>query len=83
MSDPRIAGVECPTRESRALLTDDEFWPYVLQGVQPESEPTEPDFDESTTSQNEPCTECGEVGACGTDMEGRPMVHIQENGEQE
>jgi len=82
---PRIAGVECPTRDLRAALTDDEFWQDVADAQHPlgiwNPEPT--DLDETATFQNEPCSECGEHGACATDAEGRALIHIQTNGEDE
>ena len=85
MTNPRIDGVECPSRLSRELLTDEEFWPYVLQGILPYAEPDEPDIDDrdNTSNQDTACTECGEHGACATDSEGRALIHIQTNGDDE
>jgi len=81
---PRVAGIECPTRDLRAALTDDEFWQDVADARHPlgiwEAEPTDLD---AVTFQNDPCSECGEHGECAYDAEGRPMVHIQTNGEDE
>ncbi|MDJ0337451.1 hypothetical protein [Cryobacterium sp. PH31-O1] len=85
MSTPHIIGVECPTRDRRARLTDDEFWQDVANGLEPEGyvdEPGQIDLD-STTYQDTPCSECGEHGACATDSEGRALIHIQTNGEDE
>lgn len=42
---------------------------------EPEHIEPEPDFDEVTFSDLEPCPVCGEHGACGYDADGRPMVH--------
>lgn len=79
-----IVGVECPTADVRVSLTDEEFWTFVLQGVQPGDEPDEPDFDDDqTTNQNGPCPECGEHGACAYDAEGRALVHTTTNGDEE
>lgn len=41
----------------------------------PELGPPEPDFDEVTFSDLEPCPTCGEHGPCGYDAEGLPMIH--------
>jgi len=35
----------------------------------------EPEYDSDEFGDNLPCAECGEVGACGYDAEGRPMIH--------
>lgn len=85
MTDPHIVGVECPTRYIRADLSDEDFWPLVLQGIQPGDEPDEPDFDDldGTTNQDTPRSECGERGACATDSEGRALIHIQTTGDDE
>lgn len=71
-------GAGCPEAATRAALTDEEFWPYVLLGVRPGDEPDEPDVDPDapTSFQNDPCPECGERGACAYDAEGRALTHI-------
>lgn len=35
----------------------------------------EPEYDPSEFGDNAPCAECGEVGACAYDSEGRAMIH--------
>lgn len=48
-------------------------------------EPDGPDSDdygpgEVPLSSLDPCSECGEMGACAWDSEGRPMVHVPSEG---
>ena len=71
--------VPCSVREERAAMTDSE-WEASVFGT---AEPVEIDFiveDETTAS---PCTECGEVGPCATDAEGRGLFHKQRDDEDE
>jgi hypothetical protein len=70
----------CPEADERAALPDGEFWDRVLD-QQPPDEPDGPDLDQ-TTNQMTPCTECGELGACGYDAEGRAMFHRQHDDEE-
>lgn len=82
MIDPAATPL-CPEGRGRSLMSDDDFWAHVLLGEQPEYfEDDEPDLDQ-TTGQNEPCPECGERGACGYDMEGRPMIHTTQDDEED
>lgn len=39
------------------------------------------DVDDAGTVIGDPCPECGEVGACANDREGRPMIHTILAGE--
>lgn len=76
----------CPEAEFRAGLTDDEFWDYVLLGVRPgDLPPLEPDYDaedfEAMGTVGSPCPECGQLGACAYDADGRAMVHVIEDDE--
>ena len=79
---------QCLVRGRRAAMTDEEFWadvedlrgvgsiPLLLGGdVDPDLEDVGPD--PRDPGYPDPCSECGEVGACGYDAEGRPMVHVQ------
>lgn len=61
----------CPEADLRDAMTDEEFWAHVLASPEPW-----PDEVEVTSLDGIPCAECGEVGACGYDFEGRPLVHI-------
>lgn len=70
----------CPEAEFRASLDDGEFWEHVLNGVRPGEDPEiEADpFEEDPGPLGDyggPCDICGEVGACGYDAEGRPLIH--------
>lgn len=74
----------CPEREYRDSLTEPEFWDYVLLGLRPgEYVEPEPDADlddpVTFTSAYDPCAECGQIGPCGYDYDGRPMVHVVES----
>ena len=83
---PHIVGVECLDRTTREGLSDADFWQRVADSMAPgDCGPSEPDFDDldHTTNQDTACSECGEHGACATDSEGRAMVHIQTNGDDE
>lgn len=67
----------CPEADYRDTLTDDEFWAHVYpQGDGPDAEGPE-DFD-LLRHFGRPCEICGEVGPCGYDNEGRPMIHTEE-----
>ena len=74
----------CPEGEMRAAMTDAEFWAHVYP--QNESEPREPDDQEVAEYElnaklAEPCPECGQLGACSYDLEGRPLIHVVEGDE--
>ena len=67
----------CPEAAERAAMSDDEFWAHVLEPLQP---PGEDVYDLPRESADlGPCPECGELGACAYDAEGRPMVHVRED----
>jgi hypothetical protein len=67
----------CPEADYRDTLTDDEFWAHVYpQGDGPDTEGPE-DFD-LLRHFGRPCEVCGEIGPCGYDTEGRPMIHTEE-----
>jgi hypothetical protein len=75
----------CPEADKRAAMTDGEFWEHVLLGGPPDDS-YDPDDDPNIPDQREhevetrlarPCAECGQMGACGYDAEGRPMIHVE------
>ena len=75
----------CPEAEYRDSLSDEDFWVYVLTGQRPDD--PDPDcWDEEVPDEIEmqtlhiadPCPECGEVGACAVDAEGRALIHVTE-----
>lgn len=69
----------CPESEYRASLSDEDFWPYVLQGIRPEDPHPEPELPEwPDEPQMAPCPECGERGACAYDEQGRALIHATE-----
>lgn len=71
----------CPEAELRAGMTDAEFWEHVLQ---PESvgRDYDIDLDDIEQMQGSPCPVCGQPGACGYDADGRPMIHLMEDGDE-
>lgn len=69
----------CPEAAFRASLNDGEFWEYAFNGVKPgDPRPDgEVEFDErDVTAQFDPCVVCGEIGPCGYDANGEPMIHL-------
>lgn len=84
MADLSIEGVDCQERETRAAMTEMEFWASVAESIEGpgyQGDP-EPDFDwDQTTSQADPCPECGERGACAYDAEGRALTHVSTRGD--
>lgn len=74
----------CPEAEARDAMTDGEFWAHVF----PEIGEADPDFFdippdvaaqwELETRLANPCPECGQVGACAYDVDGRALIHVTE-----
>jgi len=63
----------------RDAMTDDEFWAHVAENL------AGPLFIEAADLMDDeppssidagPCPECGEVGACAYDSEGRALIHV-------
>lgn len=69
----------CPEADLRDRMSDADFWAHVFP--MPEPWDDGPDLDD-TTNQDKPCPLCGEIGACGYDNEGRPLIHSL-NGDEE
>jgi hypothetical protein len=75
----------CPEAEQRDTMTDAEFWEHVLQPTEGRDyEPDEPDDGEIAEMDAErrlasPCPECGQVGACAYDADGRALIHVTED----
>jgi hypothetical protein len=72
----------CPELEVLATMTDEEFWAHVFQneGFGPDEDDYAPDREDLELERvglqtAPPCPECGTIGACGYDDEGRPMIH--------
>ena len=67
----------CPEAEMRAAMDDGQFWAHVLgqpdgpDGYDPDEDPWAPEPEPIV----EPCVECGQLGACAYDPEGRPLIH--------
>lgn len=76
-----VAKPLCPEAETRAAMTDDEFWDHVFNKPIPETWDTEPSVIDQEDIVNlshlaNPCPECGQWGACAYDAEGRAMIHV-------
>lgn len=73
----------CPEAEYRDGLSDNDFWHFVLLGLRPGEEPEPRDFDPEDIEQHvgslTPCPECGVVGPCAYDAEGRALIHVMED----
>lgn len=77
----------CPEAEQRDRMSDAEFWEHVLQPEAATDRYAE-DFDippevaaqwEMETRLANPCPECGQVGACAYDADGRALIHVTES----
>ena len=76
----------CPEAGFRSTLSDEEFWAHVLAyatGVDlapdyDDHDPLPPAFPLGT----QPCPVCHELGACGWDTEGRPLIHALHDEEE-
>lgn len=66
----------CPEADARDAMDDGEFWDHVFNRDDgpDEFEDMDPvDYDE--LDMLAPCEICGATGACGYDLEGRPLIH--------
>jgi hypothetical protein len=66
----------CPEADLRDAMTDGEFWEHVAAHLGHNTEHIDydgPDIDVAVSA--DPCLECGEVGACAYDAEGRALIH--------
>lgn len=73
----------CPEAAELDALDDGAFWERVLNGRTDEG----PDVDEGEPEREVAdlgvCPVCAELGACGYDAEGRPMIHTTDEDEVE
>jgi hypothetical protein len=73
----------CPEHDMRAAMTDAEFWAHVFQQPDPVGERFPDDQEIAEYELNarlaEPCPECGQLGACSYDSEGRALIHVTED----
>lgn len=72
----------CGEADLRDAMTDEEFWERVYsREAWTEEDPWDngpPDVLIMENGVTNPCPECGALGACSYDAEGRPMVHVVE-----
>jgi hypothetical protein len=54
-------------------MSDGEFWEHVFIGSDHSDDEEPPEV--ALGPLREPCGDCGSVGACAWDAEGRPLVH--------
>lgn len=70
----------CPEAAMRAAMTDGEFWAHVFPQPDPVGErfPDDQEIAEYELAARlaDPCPECGQIGACAYDGEGRPLIHV-------
>ncbi len=73
----------CPEADSRDAMDDGEFWEHVFrtEGM-PGSPEDDPDL-EPPEDYGRPCFMCGAVGACSYDEQGRPLIHVDDDAEDE
>ncbi len=70
----------CSEADYRDTLSDEDFWAHVYRQDIPEGwddQPSAIDLDDmaNLSHVDTPCPECGVIGACAYDAEGRPMIH--------
>ena len=71
----------CGEADLRDAMTDDEFWAHVYPDHPTGFEERQPDDQEIEECDlidrlADPCPECGQVGACSYDAEGRALIHV-------
>lgn len=72
----------CGEADLRDSMTDDEFWEHVYsREAWTANDPWDDGPGDPLIIENgvtNPCPECGSLGACAYDAEGRPMIHASE-----
>ena len=63
----------CPDADARDAMNDSEFWAHVYPSTTTDELYDQPEVDVQIA--DVPCNECGEIGACAYDVEGRPLIH--------
>ena len=78
----------CPEAAMRAAMSDGEFWAHVFglddhRDYDPDDDPNVPDLAEYELEARLaiPCPECGQVGACAYDADGRALIHVSTDDE--
>jgi len=71
----------CSEADYRDSLSDEDFWAHVFHQDIPEGWDEGPsllDEEDMALMSNvaNPCPECGVVGACSYDAEGRALIHV-------
>lgn len=65
----------CPEAELRAAMDDGEFWAHVFDPFT-SCVDYDPGYNDPPLGPlTEPCPDCGALGACAWDAEGRPLIH--------
>lgn len=70
----------CGEAALRDAMTDEEFWQHVFgrEGWDPEDWDDDGPSDPIEARWTNTCSECGALGACAYDAEGRPLIHAVE-----
>lgn len=72
----------CGEVNIRDAMSDEEFWEHVYsREAWTEEDPWDDGPGDPLAIENgvtNPCPECGQIGACAYDAEGRPMIHAVE-----
>jgi len=73
----------CPEAKARAAMTDAEFWDHVFPQPDLVGERF-PDAQEIaeyelTDRLADSCPECGQIGPCAYDNEGRALIHVTDD----
>lgn len=72
----------CASSPEAAAMDDGEFWDNVASSIMSDPYPHDPSHEAiDAFLHGDPCEECGAVGACGWDSEGRPLIHALGEGE--
>lgn len=72
----------CPEAAKRAAMTDDEFWQYVADRLQPYlgddlDDESAADITDDAGSYTRECGVCGAIDACTYDTQGEPLIHAK------
>ena len=62
-------------------MSDGEFWERVAINMGFGGRDDDGYADDQQTTQADPCPECGQLGPCAYDVDGRPMIHTTEGND--
>lgn len=76
-----MADLFCASSPEAAVISDGEFWEKVAISMGVGGRDDDDYDDDQQTAQADPCPECGQIGPCAYDVEGRPMIHTTEGND--